>query len=682
VDNDYRFYNIAGGTQDNSTQYGPSRTNNNSGIRNSDWRILIGGDGHDCAIDPEDPNIIYCEAQEGYLRRYDRGTGESIDIRPQPALGEDSLRFNWDSPILISPHKHTRVYYGSKKLHRSDDRGDSWTAISPDLSRQRDRLKLPVMGRVWSIDAIWDLLAMSEYGNITSIDESPLKEGLIYVGTDDGLIQVTEDGGRNWRKIESIDGVPEFAFINDIKADLHDVDTVYAVLDHHKTGDYRPFVMKSTDRGQTWSPMTGDLPDRHIVWRIVQDHVDPDLFFLGTEFGLFFTVDGGRIWVKLKGDVPTIPFRDLEIQKRENDLVGATFGRGFFVLDDYSSLRGLSNELLENSEFLLFPARKAPLYVPARALGREKGTQGDAFYTASNPPLGAVLTYYLRDELKTKRKLRHEKEAEVKKTGGNNVYPGFDAIKTEEREEEPEIVFTISNDQGQVVRRIKGETAAGFHRLAWDLRHAPPTSDEDSRGPLVTPGTYTVKAARRVADQSTPLGEARTFEVVAVGNPSLPPQNRREVEQFQLQAGKLLNEATGIVGRLRETLDQLKAAKAAIRAAALPNSDLLDETRRLELKLLDAQDVLTGNKTKTKRQHPTTPSILQRAENALDGSLNSTYGPTKTHREEFEIAQRQMKSLMPELRKMLEDDLPQLQKKLSRAGVPWTSGRPIPGPRQ
>lgn len=682
LDNDYPFYNVVGGTQDNNTQYGPSRTNNQSGVRNSDWRTTIGGDGHDCAIDPEDPNVIYCESQQGFLRRYDRSTGESIDIRPQPAAAENSLRFNWDSPILISPHLHTRLYFGSKKLHRSDDRGDSWTTISPDLSRGRDRLKLPLMGRIWSIDALWDLFAMSEYGNLTSISESPLAEGLIYAGTDDGLIQVTEDGGRNWRKIESIDGVPESAFVNDLKADLHDPDAVYAVLDHHKTGDFRPYVMKSPDRGRTWTPMAGDLPDRHIVWRIVQDHVNADLFFAGTEFGLFFTVDAGRKWIKLTGNVPTIPFRDLEIQTRENDLVGASFGRGFFVLDDYTPLRRASSELLKQNELVLFPVRKSLLYVPARALGREKGSQGDAFFTAPNPPFGAIFTYYLRDALKTRRQVRREKEAEVKKAGGNNVYPGFDALKTEQREEDPTIVFTVTDAAGKVVRRVTGPTSAGFQRVAWDLRYAPPTTGEKSRGPLAAPGTYTVRAARRLADRLTPLGEPQAFEVVPIGNPSLPPQDRREVLQFQLQAGSLLSTVAGTSGKIQEALDQLAEVKTAIRQASRADAALLDATRELELKLLDARDALTGDTTRAKHRHPAPPSVMRRARGALSGSLDSTYGPTKTHRQEFAIARQQYGSLAPNVTRLLEVELVELQKKLDQAGVPWTSGRPVPKPGQ
>jgi len=272
VDYDEPFYHVVGGTQDNSTQYGPSQTGNTSGIRNMDWQVIIGGDGHDCAIDPEDPNIIYGESQQGYIRRVDRRTLETTDIRPRPESGADDLRFNWDSPILISPHSHTRVYFGSKQLHRSDDRGDSWTAISPDLSRNRDRYTLEHMDRVWSINAIYDTSAMSRYGNITSISESPLQEGLIYVGTDDGLIQVTEDGGQHWRRIDQVYGVPAEAFVNDIKADRDDVNTVYAVFDNHKTGDFSPYLVKSADCGHTWHSLndlarSGCQSSTRILWR-------------------------------------------------------------------------------------------------------------------------------------------------------------------------------------------------------------------------------------------------------------------------------------------------------------------------------------------------------------------------------------------------------------------------------
>jgi photosystem II stability/assembly factor-like uncharacterized protein len=309
VDYDEPFYNIYGGTQDNSTQGGPSRTDNVNGIRNSDWFITVFADGHQPAVDPTNPDIIYSEWQEGNLVRHDRRTGEIVYIQPQPEEGEPWERFNWDSPILISPHDPARLYYASQRVWRSDDRGDSWTPISGDLTRALDRLALPMMGRVWSFDSPWDMSAMSAFGTVTSLAESPLVDGLVYAGTDDGIIQVTEDGGATWRRIDKLPGVPSMFFVNDIKADLHDPDTVYAVVDDHKSGDFTPYVLKSADRGRTWTSIAGDLPDRHIVWRLVQDHERPELLFAGTEFGVFFTIDGGWHWVKLTGGVPVIPFR-------------------------------------------------------------------------------------------------------------------------------------------------------------------------------------------------------------------------------------------------------------------------------------------------------------------------------------------------------------------------------------
>jgi len=364
VDDAEPFYNIYGGTQDNSTQGGPSRTDNRHGIRNADWFLTLFADGHQPATEPGNPNIVYSEWQEGNLCRIDRTNGEMVYIKPQPEEGEDHERFNWDAPVLISPHSPTRLYFGSHRVWKSDNRGDSWTTISDDLTKNQDRITLPIMDKTWSWDSPWDMDAMSMYNTITSLAESPLQEGLIYAGTDDGIIQVTEDGGTNWRKIEvgSLPGVPETAFVNDIKADLFDANTVYVVLDNHKFGDLNPYVLKSTNKGSSWSSMKGNIPDGTIVWRIVQDHKNKELFFTATEFGIYFTINTGNSWTKLIGNIPTISFRDLAIQRRESDLVGASFGRGFFVLDDYSSLRTVSEEQL-NQEATLFSSRKAWWYL-------------------------------------------------------------------------------------------------------------------------------------------------------------------------------------------------------------------------------------------------------------------------------------------------------------------------------
>jgi len=262
VDDTEPFYNVYGGTQDNNSQGGPSRTDNRHGIRNSDWFITLFADGHQSATEPGNPDIMYAEWQEGNLARIDRTTGEIVHIQPQPGKDEPSERFNWDAPIFVSQHDPKRIYFASHRLWRSDNRGDEWTSVSGDLTRDEDRLLLPVMDRKWSWESGWDFRAMSEYNTITSIGESPLDEDILYVGTDDGLIQSTVNGGESWEltEVSSLPGVPATAFVNDIRADLYNANTVYVALDNHKYGDYTPYLLKSTNGGRTWKSITGDLP--------------------------------------------------------------------------------------------------------------------------------------------------------------------------------------------------------------------------------------------------------------------------------------------------------------------------------------------------------------------------------------------------------------------------------------
>ncbi|MEQ8767087.1 MAG: glycosyl hydrolase, partial [Planctomycetota bacterium] len=673
VDYDWPVYHVVGGTQDNNTQYGPTRALNENGIRNADWRITIGGDGHDCAIDPQDPNIIYCESQQGYLSRFDRRTGESVRIRPEPEKGESNLRFNWDAPIHISPHSHTRLYFASNRLHRSDDRGDSWRTISPDLSRQRMRYSLPIMGRVWSIDATWDVMAMSQHSNITSISESPLQEGLIYVGTDDGLIWVTEDGGENWRKIERIWGVPELAFVNDIKADLHDVNTVYACLDNHKEGDYRPFLIKSEDKGATWTSLAADLPDRHLCWRIIQDHEKADLLFLATELGIFTTLDGGQHWLKMSGGLPTISFRDLEIQRRENDLVGASFGRSFYVLDDYSPLRHLDEAMLEK-DLVIFPIKTAWLYEPEDILGGRRGSQGDGYYSADNPPYGAVFTYHLKEGSQTQRQERRKREQALAKKGEDTPFPGWDALKEEEREESPSMWLEIRDTSGQVVNRVTAPTRAGLNRVTWNLR----TAGAGRRGgPRALPGRYTVQAFRRISGETLALGEPASFEVEAIGTPSLPPQDRAEVLAWLEGVGELQRAIGGAQSALGEALEEVRAMKDVLDGSDLDFA-LYDEARRLELALMDAGEKLSGDPTPGRYEEVGDPSILSRLRTAYFGSFGQSYGPTQTHRRQVEIAKEEYAAVKDDIRSLVETDVEELKKKLDAAGAPWTPGRQIP----
>lgn len=673
VDYDEPFYHIVGGTQDNNTQYGPARTKFVQGIRNSDWRITIGGDGHDNAIDPTDPDIIYCEAQQGYINRFDRKTGESVDIRPRPGSGEKDFRFNWDSPILISPHDHKRIYIASKHLHRSNDRGDSWEKISPDLSRDINRFTLKMMGRVWSIDAGYDLYAMSQYGNITSISESPIVEGLLYVGTDDGLIHVSEDAGENWRKVDKIFGVPEHFFVNDIKADLHDADTVYACIDDHKTGDYQPYLVKSTDRGKTWESMVGDLPERHLVWRIEQDHENQDLFFLGTEYGLFCSINAGEKWIKLSAGAPVIPFRDLAIQRRENDLVGATFGRGFYVLDDYTPLRELSDELLEDNELYLFPVRKALKYYPDSSLGGTTGSQGDSFFRTPNPEFGAMLTYHVRDELKTKKALRKEKEKAAAKKGDDVPTPTWDELREEQLEQPPEIYFEISDESAKVIAKVNAKTSKGLHRVNWDLRYS-----ARSRGPMVAPGTYSAQAYKLVNGEITKLGNAQSIEVVSIIEPSIKGESDDETIEFQLEVAKFSDSVRATKSSLTTAQEKLQEIMKALQKSTNSTPELIKSAHDLELSLKAVDKSLNGDRTLRSRYERDVPSIDGRVRSALSDSLGNSYGFTQTQREQIEIARTDFKAVKEEVKRLLDVEMKALEAQLSESGIPWTSGRPIP----
>ncbi len=691
VDYDEPFYHVYGGTQDNSTQGGPSRTDNVHGIRNSDWFITLFADGHQPAVDPTDPDIVYSEWQEGNLVRYDRKSGEQIHIQPQPAAGEESERFNWDSPILISPHDPARLYYASQRVWRSDDRGDSWTAISGDLSHGRDRLARPMMDRVWSFDSSWDLMAMSAYGTITSLSESPLVEGLIYAGTDDGRIQVTENGGESWRVIERLPDVPDDFFVNDIKADLHDADTVYVVVDDHKSGDFSPYVLKSTNRGGTWTSISAGLPERHVVWRIVQDHVNPQLLFAGTEFGVFFSVNGGTGWVKLSGGAPTIPFRDLAIQKRENDLVGATFGRGFWILDDYSPLRTITEDQLQKGT-VLFPVRDAEWYIPKVPLGDfetgGKSGQGDSYFVAPNPPFGAVFTYYLAEEVKMAKEQRREREKKLEEQKEDTAYPGWDKLREEEIEEPPAMILTVTNAEGEVVRRVEGPVSAGFHRVAWDLRYplsSPWTPEPEGenymevKGPLAPPGSYQVSLARRINGQLTDLGMSESFEVKSIADRGLPGAPLDEVAAFAIRLDNLNREVTGAGAAVAELLVETQAIKDTLLRSGAPMA-LREQARSIELELLEMQQALKGNEKRALYGDPGPVSVSSRLNAAIMGTFRSSYGPTATHLEAVEIAEAQFAGIESDLQRIVDVEMPALRKQLDESGVPWTPGRGVPGP--
>jgi hypothetical protein len=486
------FYFVCGGAQDNGTICGPSRTMNRVGIRTSDWFEVGGGDGFQAYFDPGRPEIVYAQSQNGNLGRLDLTTGHRTDIRPvrppRRAEGEgpvdplDRARWHWDSPLVISPHASGRLYYGGNRLYRSDDRGDTWTAVSPDLTRRLDRDAIPVMGRLWPEDAVGRHLFTTDLSVISALDESPLVEGLLYVGTDDGLVHISEDGGEAWQTIETIPGLPENSYVTDLFASRRDADIVFATFNNFQRGDFRPWVMVSHDRGQSWSDITGNLPARSGTWSIVQDHVDGDLLFVGTEFGVYFSVDGGGRWVELRGGLPKIQSRDLHIQRQWTDLVVGTFGRGAYILDDYSALREVSRRSLQEDAWL-FPLRPAYLF---DELGQVSAAWGNE--TTPNPPFGAILTYFLRDPLP----------------------------------ENTTLVLTITDGDGNRVRQLDLPADTGIQRVAWDLRRDPPEPEGDPDeirrrrprlGDRVGTGRYAATLGLLVDEVVTPIGPTQTVLV-------------------------------------------------------------------------------------------------------------------------------------------------------------------------
>ncbi len=683
VDTSEPFYYVYGGTQDNNTLGGPSRTLRQSGISNEDWFITVGGDGYETVIDPTNPDIVYSQWQYGGLVRYDRRSEEIVDIQPQEEPGEAAHRWNWDAPLILSPHSPTRLYFAAQRLFRSDDRGDTWTAISDDLSRQIDRDQLPVMGRVWGMDAVSKNRSTSDYGNIVSLTESTLEEGLIYVGTDDGLIQVTEDGGGSWRRTERFAGVPENTYVSDIEASRFDADTAYATFDNHKQGDFDPYVLVSRDRGRTWSSMRGDLPDREVAYTLIQDHVKPELLFVGTEFGLYVTIDEGNHWHRLKGGFPTMQVRDLEIQRDWNDLAVATFGRGFYILDDYTPLRAMTEDGLATDEAILFPTREALLYIeqPDRV-----GDRGKGFWTTPNPPFGAVFTYWLRDGLKTKKDLRIEAETEAREDETDAPLSTMEELRAEDLELEPAVFLTVRDGQGSLVRRVKAEQGAGLHRVAWDLRLPPaaPTSltpeanlspwATPEKGPLAFPGSYTAALEARVGTEWRPLGGPVDFEVVPLNLATLTPEDQAAVMAFRQEVRELRRNVLGA----SEVLGEIDQRVSHLRQALLdtPEADLalLVELEGLKSQLDSIQLAFSGDRTRSSRNVFTPPSIVGRVERIASDQWDTTQAPTTTHKQGYQWASEAYESELSKMRQLVVA-LETLEEKADAAGAPWTPGR-------
>jgi photosystem II stability/assembly factor-like uncharacterized protein len=687
VDNDYPFYNLYGGTQDNNTIGGPSGTFSVNGIMNSDWFITQGGDGFQSQIDPRDPNIVYSQYQYGGLTRFDKRSGEKTSIRPVEAPQEKPYRWNWDAPLIISPHSNTRLYFGANILFRSDDRGDSWKAVSGDLTRQLDRNQLPVFGKIQGIDAVAKNKSTSAYGNLITISESTLKEGLIYIGTDDGLIQVTEDGGASWRKIDKFPGVPEFTYVTCVIASKHDENVVYASFENRKNNDFKPYILKSSNKGRSWEPITGKIPEKYVVWSIAEDHKVADLLFAGTELGLFFSRDGGKNWIQLKGGLPVIAIRDVKIQERENDLVLASFGRGFYILDDYSVLREATASTF-TKEAHIFPVADALLYIQERPLGGVgKSSQGDAFYIAPNPAYGATFTYFYRDSLPTLKEQRKAREKAAIEAGKDPEIPSMEALQLESSEEGPWFMFVIYDGEGSVVRRIKTKPSRGINRVTWDLREAgtrpvrrsgpEPISEYSSgdAGYLVLPGEYSVEMLRYYRGEISRIVEKTPFRVVPLKRASLPAADPLAARAFLDEVAELRRAALGTSRLVAELMERVQIIKVTLDQDPGSSPELMLEARAIETSLRLIQYSLEGNPTFTNYDEPQLPSIIERIEDVVWGTMFTSSAPSNTHRQSCTAARAALEPILKDLDTLMKQRIPELESKMEMKQAPWTPGR-------
>ena len=682
TDNAMPFYNVYIGTQDNNSLTGPSRTINSTGISNADWLFTWGGDGFETQADWADDNILYAQSQNGGLVRYDKKSREALFIQPVNSI-DSGYRFDWDAPLLISKHNNKRLYFAANKLFRTNDQGNSWDIISPDLTRGVPQTMQKLMNKSWSID---EMASKGSFANITSIAESPLDENRLYAGTGDGVIQYTNDAGKTWTKAALLPGLTEFSRVHHIIASKYNKLVAYAACQAFNFGDYKPYLLKTADGGKTWVSINANLPEKGSTYTIAEDHIKSDLLFVGTQFGLFFTIDGGKEWIKFTNGLPTTTFMDIEIQQRENDLVVSTFGRGVYILDDYSALRNITTDMLQK-QAVVFPVKEAFMYVEANPFGfKGKGFMGAGFYTAPNPEFGAVFTYFIKDEFKTLKQKRRDVEKEKQKKGEDIEFPVYEVLKQEAEQEDPYLLFIVTDAQGHIVRKIKTAATKGINRVTWDLRYVAfkPISfipfddsyawDEPEKGYMVPPGMYQVALQKFENGIFTELAAAQSFNCVSLNNSSLPAEDKPALNEFNKKLAELTRAMSGADEYRDELTKKIPYLKKAVLDASNVPIGSLEQLRAIEKKLQSINKKMNGDGLRAKYEG-TMPISLKSRVDMITGALwNTNAAATETFKMSYLIVADEFEGVLNALRSVTED-IKQAEAVLEKYKAAYTPGR-------